>query len=59
MMFQPRTRSQQILEHYYQLSKHRRLTDEEWRDVARAEHAEYERNRREQIRTAEREERAA
>lgn len=55
MTFIAKTRSEQKLEWLYQLSKQRSLTNEEWEDVRRCEHAIYERIRRQQIKKAERE----
>ena len=44
-MFQFKTRSEQRLEWLMEQNRHRRLTDEEWREVSRCEHAIYQRNR--------------
>src|SRR5690242_6431428 len=49
MTFQFRTRAEQRLEWLMEQKQHRRLTDEEWREVSRCEHAIYERNRRQKV----------
>ena len=49
MSFQFRTRAEQRLEWLMEQKRHRRLTDEEWREVSRCEHAIYERNRRQKV----------
>lgn len=36
--FTAKTRSEQRLEWLFQMSKHRKLTNEEWEDVRRCEH---------------------
>lgn len=56
MSFIAKTRAEQELEFLFQSSKHRKLTEEEWKRVSACEHAIYERIRRQQIREAEREE---
>jgi hypothetical protein len=48
-----KTASEQKLEWLFQMQKHRRLTNDEWEQVRRCEHAIYERIRRQQIRQAE------
>lgn len=48
-----KTASEQKLEWLFQMQKHRRLTNDEWEQVRRCEHAIYERIRRQQIRVAE------
>lgn len=58
MTFVAKSKAEQELEWLWQLQKHRRLTDEEWRRVAACEHAIYERIRRQDLRRAEQEEAA-
>ena len=53
-----KTRAEQKLEWLFQMSKHRRLTNEEWEDVRRCEHAIYCRVRRQEIARAKHEEAA-
>lgn len=56
--FRFKTRAEQKLEYLFQTLKHRKLTDAEWQDVRRCEHAIYERIRREELRRARDEEAA-
>lgn len=46
--FIAKTRSEQKLEWLFQMSRHRKLTNEEWECVRRCEHAIYERIRRQE-----------
>lgn len=57
--FTAKTRSEQKLEWLFQMSKHRKLTNDEWEDVRRCEFAIYQRARRQAIQNAEHEEAAA
>jgi hypothetical protein len=50
-----KTRAEQLLEWLYQQHRHRNLTNQEWQQVKRCEHAIYERVRRQQIEEADRE----
>jgi hypothetical protein len=50
------TRSEQLLEWLFQQQKHRRLTNDEWEQVRRCEHAIYCHTRRQAIAAAEAEE---
>lgn len=53
--FIAKTRSEQKLEWLFQMSRHRKLTNEEWEDVRRCEHAIYCRIRRQDKAEKERE----
>ena len=48
-MFQFKTRAEQKLEWLMEQSRVRRLSNEEWEEVSRCEHAIYERNRKQKI----------
>jgi hypothetical protein len=53
--FIAKTRSEQRLEWLFQMAKHRRLTNDEWEDVRRCEHAIYCRIRRQELAKADKE----
>lgn len=47
--FQFKTRAEQRLEYLMEQRSSRPLTDDEWREVTRCEHAIYERSRRQRV----------